>query len=105
MHVDSPIERQQAIDYIKARLTHLSNRRSEVLNSCCGDEISVANQIKVIDGRVDHLLDALSALQRLASDPPAWSAHTPIGLVSNNFKGAITHGLSREQPQDVRPAG
>ncbi len=83
MNTSSPIDRQQAIDYIKARLSRLSERKMELLRTYQGPEGHTANQIKVIDGRVDHLLDALNALQAVHDAP---SISRPLVAVTSNFE-------------------
>ena len=62
MAITSNVERQQAIEYIKARLCRLSERKSALIQDYQGAEGHLANQIKVLDWKIDTLLETLGKL-------------------------------------------
>lgn len=64
MKLRSEVERQQAIHYIKGRLAKLSESRISLLDQQHGREEYAYAQRKVIDSKIDCLLDNLSELEK-----------------------------------------
>lgn len=64
MKLRSEVERQQTIQYIKARLAKLSDSRMSLLDRQNGRDEYAYAQRKVIDSKIDCLLDNLSELER-----------------------------------------
>jgi len=85
MAIKSFVERQQAIDYIKARICRLTERKSALLEDYQGPEGHLSNQVKVIDWKIDALLETLGRLTvadrtiNLEASPyhPSRHEHTP----------------------------
>ena len=86
MAIRSFVERQQAIDYIKARICRLSERKSAFFEDYQGPEGHLANQVKVIDWKIDALLETLGRLTvsdrtislEVSPYPPSRHEHAPV---------------------------
>lgn len=86
MAIKSFVERQQAIDYIKARICRLTERKSALLDDYQGPEGHLSNQVKVIEWKIDALLETLGRLTvadrtidlRATPYPPSGHEHDPL---------------------------
>ena len=69
------IERQQTLNYVKARLARLGERKIELELHYQGNQGHLSYQIKVVDYKIDRLLDLLHELQ--STDAEATNFSTP----------------------------
>lgn len=57
------IERQQTLNYVKARLARLGERKMDLELNYQGNQGHLSYQIKVVDYKIDRLLELLHELE------------------------------------------
>lgn len=63
MDTSSSLERQQAVDYVKARVARLSERKTHLEMNYQGPEGHLSAQMELIDYKIDRLLDRLTKIK------------------------------------------
>lgn len=74
------IEKQQTLNYVKARLARLGERKIDLELNYQGAQGHLSYQIKVVDFKIDRLLDLLRELE--SEDLPSTSLSTPRVLTT-----------------------